>query len=282
MMPSDDFAPTRVLRQILLGWKWIILGAFVGSALGWGMTLIRTPRYEAAAALSIGYDYARVIEMDDAVKDYIVLRVRDLLLSDETLQRAVDTLRETPGLNQLPSDPEGLRGQIRLAEEGSRWELVGWAQTPEGAAAIANAWADSALTSLAQAMLHAIRAGDLQAEVYRAGCRLTPDPASPDHVLWVCTLSDGSVDSNTLPTALEEEILLSRGLFPAMSFSLHQRAVPPAAPVVWGRGSLILAGSLLGMWVSILLVIVRRDPVIDHGKSSQMARSEEGDVEPPR
>ncbi|HLE03204.1 MAG TPA: hypothetical protein VI729_01130 [Anaerolineales bacterium] len=279
MTPSEDIAPTRLLRLLLVGWKWIILGAFVGAGLGWGMTFIRTPRYEASAVLSIGFDYARVNEMDDPVTNYVVLRVRDLLLSDETMQRAVDTLGETPGLAQIPSDPVALRSQIRLAEEDSRWQLVSWASTPEAAAAIANSWAESALVSLAQAMLHAIRAADLEAAVYRAGCKLTEDPAAPGQVIWLCTLSDGSVDPDTLPVALLEETTLSRGLLPAMSFSLLQRAEPPAAPVLWGRGTLILAGTLLGMWVSILALLVRRDPVGGQLPSSPAAQSEASDGE---
>ena len=47
--------------------------------------------------------------------------------------------------------------------------------------------------------------------------------------------------------ALQEEASLSRGILPAMSFSLLEQAYAPATPVIWGRGSLILAGALIGL-----------------------------------
>jgi uncharacterized protein involved in exopolysaccharide biosynthesis len=256
-MLTDDILPDRLLRSVWRGWHWILLGGVLGGLLGWGLTFLRTPRYESSAELSIGFDYARVNAMDDTVTNYIALRVRDLLLSDETGEGALKILNGSTTASDLPVTLEDLRGRIQLAQDSSRWVIVGRARTPEDAAAIANAWADSSLQALGQAMQHAIRAADLQTAIYRAGCKLVEDPASPGQAIYSCETPGESVSDGGLPAALITEAGLSRGLLPAMSFSLLRRAEAPTAPVLWGRGGLIVAGVLLGMWLAVLIVLVR-------------------------
>ncbi|HLC03350.1 MAG TPA: hypothetical protein VJK02_09960 [Anaerolineales bacterium] len=256
---TEDFSATQVLRKVLVGWHWILIGAILGGFFGWGLTSLRAPRYEAGAVLSIGFDYARVAEMDDTVTSYVGLRVRDLLLSDETIQAAVEGLHSTARSASAPADVQEFRSRIWLAEEGSRWELAARGLTPEESAAIADAWAESSLRALDQAMIHAIRAAELQTAIYRAGCKLVEDPASPGGAIWQCETPDDSDRPHDLPAELLREASLSKGLLPAMSFSFLQRAEPPSAPVVWGRGGLILAGMLFGIWIAVMALVFRRN-----------------------
>lgn len=253
---NQDLVPARILQKVLTEWYWVVLAAILGGILGFCLTFLRAPRYEASAALSIGFDYARVNEMDDPVKSYVILRIRDLLLSDEVIQRAYEALDRPGRPADSPGDPQELRDQIRLAEAGGRWELVGWAGSPDEAAAIANSWAESALISLNETMLHTLRAGELQTAIYRIGCKLVEDPSGSGDAIWTCQNADGSVDPDQLPDALLDEIRKSRGLLPGMTFSVLQRAEPSTTPVLWGRGVLILAGTLLGMWISIIVITV--------------------------
>jgi hypothetical protein len=256
-MSVDDISPARLLRSLWGGWYWIVVGGVLGGLIGWTTTFARAPRYEASAELSIGFDYARVNEMDDTVTSYVDLRVRDLLLSDETLTGALDALSVSGEMDHPPADLQELRGHIQLVEDGSRWSFISRADTPADAAAIANAWADSSLQALEQAMIHAIRAAELQTAVYRAGCKLELDPASPGQAIWHCERPNASARPSNLPQALMNEANLSKGLLPSMSFSLLQRAKPPSTPVVWGRGGLMLAGTLLGLVISVLAIISR-------------------------
>ncbi len=256
-MLVDDIFPARLLRRLWGKWYWIVLGGILGGLIGWGLTFARVPVYEASAGLSIGFDYARVNEMDDTVTSYVTLRVRDLLLSDETAQSALDALEASISSGDVPFNLPELRNRIRIVEDGSRWEIVARARTPESAAAIANAWADSSLHGLEQAMLHAIRAAEVETAIYRAGCRLIEDPATPGLAIWHCEVPDDALRPTDLPEALLSEAKLSKGLLPAMSFSLLSRAEPPERPVLWGRGWLILAGTLLGIWVCVLGIVFR-------------------------
>jgi uncharacterized protein involved in exopolysaccharide biosynthesis len=274
-MLVDDIFPARLLRRLWSKWYWIVLGGIVGGLFGWGLSLARVPEYEASAGLSIGFDYARVNEMDDTVTSYVTLRVRDLLLSDETAQSTLDALDASALFGDIPGNLPELRSRIRLVEDGSRWEIVARARTPDGAAAIANAWADSSLQGLEQAMLHAIRAAEIETAIYRAGCRLTQDPTSPGTVIWLCEVPDDALRPTDVPEALLSEARLSKGLLPAMSFSLLSRAEPPDRPVLWGRGGLILAGTLLGMWVCVLGLAFRANAADQsRGRNAHSPRDE--------
>lgn len=258
-MLADDISPERVLRRLWRRWYWVVLGGILGGLIGWGLSFGRAPVYEASAGLSVGFDYARVNEMDDPVTSYVTLRVRDLLLSDETAQSTLDALNTPGSLTDIPDSLLDLRDRIRIVEDGSRWEIVARARTPETAAAIANAWADSALQGLEQAMLHAIRAAEVETAIYRAGCKLIEDPASPDTVIWHCEVPDDAQRPTDVPEVLLNEARLSKGLLPAMSFSLLNRAEPPERPVLWGRGWLILAGILFGAWGVAAAAVVAGD-----------------------
>jgi hypothetical protein len=271
IMLVDDILPARLLRSLWGRWYWILLGGFLGGLLGWGLTFLKTPEYEASAALSIGFDYARVNEMDDPVTSYVTLRVRDLLLSDETAQSALDSLKVADPSRDIPTDIAQLRSRIRLVEDGSRWDIVASAHTPDGSAAIANAWADSALQGLEQAMLHAIRAADLETAIYRAGCKLVQDPSSPNLAIWDCRVPEDTLRPSDFPEALLNEANLSKGLLPSMSFSMLGRAEPPARAILWGRGVLILAGVVFGMWLCALAIIVRDGVVAPNRVASNPA-----------
>lgn len=257
-MLMDDIYLSNLVRSLWGKWYWILVGGFLGGLLGLALSFIKAPLFESSAVISIGFDYARVNEMDDTVTNYVALRVRDLLLSDETALGALQLLgnARTP-LEAFP-DTESLRSRIEVAQDASSWVIVARAKTSDEAAAIANAWADSSLQALKQAMLHAIRASELQTAIFRAGCQLKVDPSSQGQAIWDCKPPGDTAGVAALPEALLREVSLSRGLLPAMSFSLLQHAQPPSAPVIWGRGGLILAGVLLGVWVAVLAVLLRQ------------------------
>ena len=55
-----------------------------------------------------------------------------------------------------------------------------------------------------------------------------------------------------------EEAALSRGILPALSFSLQERAFPPTQPALWGRGLMALSGALIGLLLGAARVAIRR------------------------
>jgi hypothetical protein len=55
---------------------------------------------------------------------------------------------------------------------------------------------------------------------------------------------------------LVNETALSRGIVPDLTYELLQEASPPAGPVLWGRGPLVLAGALAGVLLGVGFCLV--------------------------
>jgi uncharacterized protein involved in exopolysaccharide biosynthesis len=250
---TEEIDPNRVFRRVLAGWPLILILAVLGGLVGYGLSYLRPPLYEAASALGIDIDYARAVPLDDNARHDAFQRVRELLLADDTLEATRSLLG-----GAAPADLQALRQHLRLENRAGRWDLIVVDPDPQAAARLANAWAESALTQLEEASLHAWRAADLQSAFFALGCRLEPnDQGEAEGVGWVCEIGVPTPGPDTLIQALQEEASLSRGILPAMSFSLLERVSAPAAPVIRGRGSLVLAGALIGLLLGAGLALSR-------------------------
>lgn len=242
-MVTQEIDPNRLFRRVLAGWPLILIVTVLGGLAGYGLSFLRPPLYEAASALGIDIDYARAFPVDDRTEHEAFRRVQELLLADDTLEATRSLLGEA-----APGDLQGLRQHLRLENRAGRWELIAVDSDPEAAARLADAWAESALAQLEEACLHAWRAADLQSAFFALGCRLAPSgEGETEGAGWVCESGQPTPGPDSVIQALQEEASLSRGILPAMSFSLLEQASAPATPVLWGRGSLILAGALIGL-----------------------------------
>ncbi len=249
-MSDTEFQPRFYAAQLVRRWLAIFALAVLGAVVGWGVSALRSPLYAATAVLGIGIDYGRVLPLDDRAEKVAMDRVRALLLADETLETALASLRaaDTP----TPASASDMRQQIRLEDMRSEWHLTAYSHSPDAAAAMANAWASSALEALHQAAWHAWRAAELQGVLYGLGCALEPSPSSAAQSVWTCQMGQPEPDAEEVLGLLLEETRLSRGVLPCLSYSLLREAEAPDAPVIGGRGWLILAGLACGGLTGIL------------------------------
>ena len=254
----NDLVPKDFLGKMRAKWVLVLMAAIAGGIVGLGLSEIRPPRYQAIAALGIGIDYGRTLRLDPLTERKALNRVRSLLLSDDTLQGAISLMDDSVEGDEGLADLSILRQRIRLGEKGGRWELAVVSEHPDLAAIAANAWADSALSALETAVLHAWRVAELQGMLFDVGCRLEPMQVDIELVVWRC--EEGSVPSEPMRISAEalEEATQSRGILPAISFSMLERAFPPTQPVLWGRGLMALSGALIGLLLGAAWVAIRR------------------------
>lgn len=239
---QNDLKPGLLFKRAMERWYWILLAACLGGLIGFGLSFLRTPVYEATSILGIGIDYSRALPLDDDAELHAYSRVRDLLLSEEAILPAMmSEENERADLVRL------FRSRIRLDQRGTRWELTVYDQSPEEASRVANGWAENALSLLTEAQQHALRAIDLQSSFYRISCRLEAGPESSDRAVLVCDALEPKVDPDDLTEELIQEVNLSKGILPALSASLVARAKAPTDPIIGGRGVLILAGLFIGL-----------------------------------
>jgi hypothetical protein len=116
---------------------------------------------------------------------------------------------------------------------------------------MAQAWAEVSMDRLEVASGHALRAAEWQRVLYEASCRLVPQESSPPSARWLCQSAPPEGDADSIPASILAEAEASRGILPVLTYSLLKGSAGTAEPVVWGRGSLVLGGGIVGLVVGV-------------------------------
>jgi hypothetical protein len=262
---NQDISVEIIFRRLVARWYWVLGLAVAGALLGWGLSSIRPPVYQAEANLLIGIDYGRTQPLSEDATREAFLAVQSLLLDDATMKGALASLPPQPS---NPQDLPSFRRMIRLQRFDPKWDLQILSTDPGRAAVLANAWAQSALLQLRDAQTHAWRAAELLGEFYRAGCHLVSGTADAPQPKWVCETQEPSYSPDQAVSGIMAEAAMSRGILPALTFSLQQEAVPPSEPLVFGQRGLILAGLFLGWVVGLALAVGVRGSWLGNGPST--------------
>jgi hypothetical protein len=252
---KEDIDAAAMLHRAITSWYVILLAGLVGAVLGWLISFARPPLYQASVFIEYAVDYSRTAHMDDITVHQAYEQVRRMLLADETLQTTLDAAQERVGGELIFTDIADFRSQIQLSRYPGGFELIVYSQEPEQSAAAVNAWADVALEETEKAIGHAIRAAELQSKIYKAGCKLSPDPGNSDRVVWLCASGRPDVDPDELADELLREVQKTRGILPIFTFSLLQEAQVPTDPIVWSQGSIVLACAIVGLLLGFIGVI---------------------------
>lgn len=244
---NKNFYLRDIWSQAFQYWWVILLCAVIGAVGGYIWSRLNPPLYEASAILEVGVDYGRTEPMDAVVQQHALDRVRSLLLSDETLEGALILLEGGTEAPISAEDLDDLRSKIRLTERGSSWGLYVIDTIPAKSSELANAWAESAQAQLESAIYHAWRVQELQDVFFQVGCTLTAvEGEDSPTAKWVCVETQPEIDPDKLAQDIQAEANLSKGILPSFSFGVSQEARVPETPVVRGRGTLILAGAIVG------------------------------------
>lgn len=254
-MSEGELSVIPAVAKLRKSWLRVVLIAILGGMVGWGVSLVKSPEYESSAVLGVGIDFGRTHPLSKEAQRHALNRVRGLILSDDVLENMLTKISEQSGETQVPAGIQDLRTFLRLEERESSWSLVVKSPSQSDASSWANSWAQSAVEQLDRSMPHAVRAQQIQGELYEVGCELQPPSSSEEQVLWECSLSDGGY-ADDLSQELLEEARLSRGIIPAMTYSLLQGAQPAETPSQAGRGAWIVIGVLLGIFTGTALVVI--------------------------
>ena len=253
MTPPESEEPLEAVLERLLS-RWIVLVAFgVGGAVfGLAYSTLHQPRYEAKAILGVSISYAITESLELVVEDRALSRVSGLIQSDDVLSLVLDELPDSVREQQGWQRPMDLRRNLRLDPRLAQWELVTVHEDPVLAATVSQLWAEAALHALDEAAAHAWRASALIGQKLDLKCSHVVELQNATPVLvWDCAVEPPLTDPGLIEDELVNETALSRGIVPDLTYELLQEASPPEAPVLWGRGPLVLAGMLAGVLLGI-------------------------------
>jgi uncharacterized protein involved in exopolysaccharide biosynthesis len=241
-------------------WFVILFAGIAGGLIGLFLGRVQPPRYEAAAAVRIAIDYSRTHPLDESAERQALNRVLDLILSDETLGRAVQQAPQSAKTDAGINSAADLKEAIRLRDLRGRWELIATANAPQTASDLANAWADSTIENAESALEHSWRASELQNQIFGLGCELMESTEGSAGTLWVCRRGSDEERREELAASLLKEAELSHGLIPALSVSHLESAVPPSRPASQTDAIYGLIGAVGGL-VAGTLIVALRDPL---------------------
>jgi hypothetical protein len=249
---SFRFTPKRTLEAAMKLWWFVAAVMLFGAGAGWGMHVLRPAMYEGRASLSTGIDYVRTGPLTDLEEDQAMGLVGDVITATDTLEAAIDRAKE----QGITVSIEDLQVNGFSERHNFTWVLRVRHANPEAAAVLTNAWQDAAYSALAEAYGHALMAEELLNYTKSlTSCLENSVAVEPTHAY--CTarnLEEIQKELLAANAAKKEEVLASRGLFPAMAFTIAERSTAPSAPVQYGRNSLVLCGALLGFILAVCLV----------------------------
>ncbi len=257
-MEITTISPRTMLKYTLKKW-WVMVAMMVlGSIIGWLFSLLHPPVYETHIGFTITIDQIQTGPLNELEMDKM-LWSGGYLLSSSSVLEAVVTRAQKEGIN---TDMSALTEDTSFERMQSIWRIIIRHSDPEVAFTLANIWGEVALTALSEAHKNALQTQALQAYLLTLGeCLPYPAPQQPN-----CPLPWTNVDllevHATAAAEVEETAAASNGVFPALVFVYSEFPQHPAEPVAYGRNTLVLAGTLLGFWVSLgfvnLSVVIKK------------------------
>ena len=138
----DDFI------RLLKAWRFWVLGAIIGSAIGVAFYYIAPPPYRAKAIVNVDFNFEEAFPANTARQDFYYL--------EREARKMVELAWSDDVLNKLNAPVEELReGKLTLSQPAEAgWHFYADDQNPQKAEELASAWAN-AFVEKAQAEIQA-------------------------------------------------------------------------------------------------------------------------------
>ena len=247
---ENEASPGDRLDRLIHFWWVLVVCMLLGAVIGWLFHFTQPSIYEAKSTISVAINYAETGLMTDLEEDHALSVVGEAILSDDVIQ----DLRQRLG-SDTPVDQ--LRASLFAEREGYRWVLRARAPSREEAVRISETWADAALASLDQSLVHAQNALILSRQISSLeSCLREAYSNSPS--AFPCELPGSSNLQSRLMLLGDQyrgEQRLGNGILPAMVFSLTQKASSSGTPVSFRTAELVFAGAMIGFLLGIILML---------------------------
>jgi hypothetical protein len=261
---DKDISPSESLERVLRYWWVITLAMMVGGMVGWLIGHYSSPVYEARAGYRVTLDDDAVLTelhktKPDAELTYDIrapyLAPIALLFYTPEVRAAVQEQAIAAGLN-FPKD--GFRtGELFLDQHGNEWTAVVRHKDPDTAAQLANLWITIADEQLRTAHEQAVLAASLKLKIdVIAKCfnNAGLSEANQCAATSFASLDDMQTSYGDLARQYQDALTASDGISTMVNFQPGTRATPPARPIYYNIGSLMLIGSLIGLIIGGVIV----------------------------
>lgn len=252
-MAEKQISSRKTIDNILHKWWLVFLLMVVGGGIGFLIATLQPARFEATARISTSIDYTLAPRLEDYQEDRAIQEAGNVIFSDAVLE-AVQAKLADKGISLGYED---ILDTFSIERVDDLWTLRVTSSDPQLAAAAANAWLEEAYLQLNTAFEHAQTAETLGVYLQSLDDCLYADPEEIEqYALCAMNSTEALTEEILEKTELRnEELELSRALFPAMRYALVNEAQVPTSATLHTRGILVLSGAMLGFLVSVLLVV---------------------------
>jgi uncharacterized protein involved in exopolysaccharide biosynthesis len=252
---EPGYSPREVFEYALHHvWLIVVLTLF-GGLIGLGVHLFQKPVYEATAIFNISFDFRQTGGMTQLEEDHTWDGLGFLIKSSAVYDRVAQQAEAA----HLPITRAELPYRLSTERQETIYFLRVRDTNPQVAAALTNLWAAETKKQFDDARAHALKADGLQRYMYALeGCLESAPARSPaDGLCQVSRLTDVQALMASTYAELIPEKDASRNILPAVTYTLSQNADVPTRPVAYGMNSMVLAGALIGLFISIAIIAGR-------------------------
>lgn len=248
----EEFAPRTLFQRALRGWWLVVILMLIGGGAGFLAHLSRPPVYEGRASISFAFNLARTGSITTAEEDMAMQTLMAILHLPPVYDRVVASARA----QNIPLESFPQWSKITLERKQAQWVLRIRFSNPQDAAQLTNLWIEEAYTQLVEAGKHSEQAESLRRQLEGLeNCLQNMAVVEPATAQCSWT-SQGELqrELKTLGERYLQEKQAARGLVPAISFVLSEKAVPNPTPAAFDRNSMVVAGALLGLVAAVILL----------------------------
>lgn len=253
----EDIAPREPLERALRYWWVIALAMIAGGLIGWSISRLSPPVYEARAGYRVTLDEDSLLaelhktdpgaELTYDMKAPYLTPVALVFYTPE-VRSAVEEKARSEGLD-FPKD--GFRtGQLYLDQHGTQWTIVVRHEDSDTAAKLANLWVATADEQLKRAQEQAILAVSFKAQLALLdNCLSKASLADVNRCAGTSFIDSAEMQAyhQDLASRMQDAFAASEGISTLVNIDRGQVAEPPARPLYYSAGLLMVAGSLLGL-----------------------------------
>lgn len=260
-----DIVPRQVFERTIHLWWLIAATTFLGGLAGWAFSLFHPPVYESTAFYRVTVDKAEVVQrlgldpqaaLESAVFNAFTNPAADVFYLEE-IKVDVISAAQTQG---VPIEITDFTGRdFILNRAGSLWYVTVRHNDPQVSAILANLWLEIVDERLRSLLAHAFSAESLEAQrsaVLRCFSSLDFVEANECAGTEFIELMEFEIYLDDLNVRIDAERRASRGLDTVLQLALGSAAQVPTLPVLYGKSTLIFAGSVAGLLLGLLLIQV--------------------------
>ena len=236
-------------------WYVIVIAMIVGGLAGLGAVSFLPVVYESNAVFNVTIDYTQTGALSDVEEDQAMRGVGDIIFSDEIVSGTLAELGEQ-GM-QLSKDE--FYDDAIFDREEFRWAIRYRDADPETAFAVLEAWSMEADGVLQEALEHARLAASYQSVLtgLEDCLKRTTSTDSTSDACSLENLDEILSEIDEVSALIKTERELGKGILPALSIQLLEKAKVPSQPMRYQVNVLVLNGALIGLLLALAALVIK-------------------------